>query len=92
MKNIFIIFILLLSTLLQATIDERKIDVYFANGIDTKKGIAEDYAYLIEQAIEATYYSGNINLYNKQIGEVYTAYNQTNNIVFDLWESLAFKL
>ena len=71
-----------------SAIDERKTDVYFANGILTEDWQAEANAELLEIAIKDIIYSGNISNYNNHIGKVTYAYNHTISNFQDLRESL----
>ncbi len=87
MKKILILLILLSSVVLLAA-ENRKVDVYFANGILTKQRIAKDNAYLLEGAIKNKL----VSTYNKQIGKVAYSYNNTHGMGFDVIESLDQKL
>ncbi len=73
MKKIFLLLILL-SSFIFADIDERKVDVYFANGIKTKDKDAEKNAKLLDTAIESKL---GTTKYKQQIGKVTYAYNDT---------------
>ena len=67
-----------------SAVDECKTDVYFANGILTKEGDAEDNAKLLEKAIIKKF---GLDYYYKDIGKVDYAYNQTVGKKLGLWES-----
>ena len=94
MKSILLFFIItLFTTTLFAQIDERKTDVYFANGILTKSNDAENNTILLEDTIIAETYGGDVAEYKKHIAKVTTAYNSTHAMgVGDLIESLLQKL
>lgn len=63
-------------------------DVYFANGILTKRQVAKDNAEeVLKPAILEDVYGGNIEEFNKHIGKVDYAYNETNGFLFDNLES-----
>lgn len=90
MKKLFLLFALFLnSAIVLATIDERKIDVYFANGISTSKAVARFDAGILRDAIIDKY---RIVAYNKMIGNVGYSYNETHGIAADLLESIFQKL
>jgi hypothetical protein len=92
MKNIFFIVIACIYPVVSfSAIDERKTDVYFANGIKTEDWQAETNAGLLEASIKNITYGRNINEYNKHIGEVSYAYNQTANFGADSLETLLQK-
>jgi len=92
MKISFIIFIFFYSQL--HAIDERKVDVYFANGIDTKKKFALRNAKILEDSISGSMplfydeYLGNIG----RNGKVALSYNQTVSFGSDIWESIVQKI
>ena len=92
MKIILIIFIFLSSQLY--AIDERKIDVYFANGIDTDRPEARANAKILEDSISGGMplfyeeYLGNIG----ESGKVALSYNQTVGFGGDIWESIVQKI
>jgi len=88
-KLILCLFIWIYPIISHATINERKIDVYFANGILTKQRTANDNAKLLRISIVDKF---GIDYYNKQIGKVGYVYNNTNGILFDLTESADQKL
>jgi len=84
MKSILLFFIItLFTTTLFAQIDERKTDVYFANGILTESIGADNNAILLEKAIRNETYAGNITEYEKHIAKVTTAYNSTHGFLPD---------
>jgi len=82
MKSLLLLFLLLLypSTSF-AEIDERKTDVYFANGISTSIVDAATNADLLEETIRSQIYAGNIAEYEKHIAKVTTAYNSTHSFL-----------
>jgi len=89
MKKLLILLLLFLYPVSSiATIDERKTDVYFANGIKTEKRDAINNSGLLRVAIKDKF---GLNYYNSHIGEVSYAYNQTANLEADLLESLLQK-
>ena len=89
MKSILLFFIItLFTTTLFAQIDERKTDVYFANGILTKSNDAVINANLLRDTIIAETYGGNFAKYKKHIGVVTTAYNNTHRFWQDITESV----
>lgn len=82
MKSLLILFLFILYPLtVFASIDERKIDVYFANGILTNKENAFANTNLLRLAIVSEIYNGNLNNFDKNIGDVTEAYNSTHGIV-----------
>ena len=87
MKNIFIIFILLLSTFLYASIDERKSDVYFANGIDTTKKQANDAKNVLLKQTKKL----NLDSFNS-IANWEVSYNETHGFQQDIYESAIQKI
>ena len=89
MRKIVLLLTLFASLAFSATINECKTDVYFGNGILTEDTGAEKNAGIIEKAIKKKY---GLDYYNKHIGKVTYAYNQTSGIVVDLLESAAQKL
>ncbi|MGB5965865.1 MAG: hypothetical protein WBG65_10100 [Sulfurimonadaceae bacterium] len=96
MRYIVIITICLLLPLsVFADIDERKIDVYFANGINTKLngigGAIYNTTEVLEPAIRREFYHNEEEM-KKSIGKITYAYNQTSGPVLDIWESIAQKL
>jgi formylmethanofuran dehydrogenase subunit E-like metal-binding protein len=90
MKSLLLLFFLLLypSTSF-AEIDERKTDVYFANGISTKERTAIDYSDLLKKTMIDKF---GMDYYNQHINKVSYAYNSTHGDAFDLAESLDQKL
>ena len=86
MKKFFLL-ILLFSGILHATIDERKSDVYFANGIDTDEFTAKDSIDEIEREFKSNYPIA----YNS-IANWDTVYNHTHGIGIDLYESMLQKI
>ena len=72
-----------------SSINECKTDVYFGNGILTEKPNAISNAGILENAIIEKF---GPDYYQKHIGTVRYAYNQTSGIVVDLLESAAQKL
>lgn len=73
-----------------ANIDERKTDVYFANGILTDPADAQYNAESLLAPNIQNLYANEVE-FKKHIGEVSYAYNQTVNIGADLLESLLQK-
>ena len=93
MKSLLLLLLLLLYPLTSfAETDERKIDVYFANGISTDEGNATANTILLKRAIKKNTYKSNLKEYSKQIGKVAKSYNSTHGSLFDLTESLDQKL
>ena len=88
MKRFFLL-LLIMSTFVFSAIDECKTDVYFGNGILTKKEGAIDNALLLRKGIKQKF---GLPYFNKNIGKVDYAYNSTEGAVGDLLESLAQKL
>jgi len=96
MKKSVIIFLLTFSALNASiqVIDERNIDIFFANGIDTSKKEAKKNIDILDTAILDEMPA----VYEKYLGQVGTsskvgyAYNKTNGKVLDIWESIAQKL
>ncbi len=84
MKKLILLFILL-SSFAFADIDERKVDVYFANGILTEEEDAIANALLLENLIKQKL---GINQYKQQIGKVTYAYNDTHGFGQDITESV----
>ena len=86
MKKLFLL-ILLFSSILHATIDERKSDVYFANGInttDSEADISLQFLALQFEAYDPTAYTS--------IANWDTVYNHTYGIGIDLYESMLQKI
>jgi len=78
MKSLLILFLFILYPLTGfAEIDERKIDVYFANGILTDDGNATANTRLLREEIISVIYR-NLNKFDKSIGDVTEAYNSTH--------------
>ena len=88
MKKI-LLFLTLLSSFSLSAIDECKMDVYFGNGILTKKKVANKNASLLEESIIEKF---GIDYFNKHIVKVYSAYNRTDGFAIDMLESLVQKL
>ncbi len=86
MKNILLV-LFLLSSFLYAEIDERKSDVYFANGIDTKKEDADESLRILNKKFK----SSNPKTY-KSIKTWDVVYNHTHGIGIDLYESMIQKV
>ena len=72
--------------------DERKADVYFANGIKTNEGTASANTQLLLRSIIDTQYNGSEDKMYRHIGKVIESYNNTNGMFFDLTESADQKL
>ena len=85
-KLIFLFLIWTYPLVCFANIDERKIDVYFANGILTDESNATNNALILRKAIVTTIYSNKTEM-KKHIGKVDYAYNSTHGEKFDLLES-----
>ena len=97
MKPLLFIVLLLNFGLIATEINERKIDVYFADGVDTEIDDARDNAYLIDA--ELAHYIPEV--YKKHLldtngndfqGKVAYSYNQTNGMALDFVESTLVKL
>ena len=92
MKTALILLVILCSSMY--AIDERKVDVYFANGIETSRGLARANAKILEDSISGSLplfydeYLGNIG----KKGKVAVAYNQTVDFGPDIWESIVQKI
>ncbi len=67
MKKI-LLFLSILPILAFSAIDERKTDVYFANGIDTKEQVAIDNSLLLEDTIKIKF---GIDYFDENPGTVY---------------------
>ena len=97
MKVLLLFYFLWCINLFAINIDERKIDVYFANGIDTEFDVAQKSAYLIDKAIKKnmpeTYakYLPDTNGKEHE-GKIGYAYNNTNGKGLDFLESALVKL
>ncbi len=75
-----------------AGIDERKIDIYFANGIDTSpRAAAIIVKEVLRPAIEKEFYQNEKEM-KKRIGKVALSYNQTVGFKTDIWESIVQKV
>ena len=74
MKKIILLLAFLTLSAFSA-IDERKIDVYFGNGILTEKDDSKKYARLVDESIKQKF---SIDYYNQHIGKVAYAYNSTH--------------
>jgi len=92
MKKIFIFCLpLFLQIVSFAAIDEQKSDVYFANGILTEREDAKNNAFeILKPAIIDDIYHG-LNNYNRHVGKVDFAYNETHKKTKDLLESILQK-
>ncbi len=96
MKKIFLLLLIWIYPIASfSAINERKTDVYFANGIKTKDSQAESNAKLLRTSIIDKF---GIEHYNQRINKVSYAYNNTNDMFidgdggFDLIESADQKL
>ena len=87
MKIIFFLFLNI--SFLFSAIDERRADIYFANGISTKQKVASENSLLLERKIIQTY---GLTYYNNSINTIAYAYNHTNGKLPDLGESLLQKI
>jgi len=94
MKNILItLLICIVSPIVAlAEIDERKTDIYFANGILTDEGNATANTIMLKNAVKDEFYNGSLIKMQKRIGKVTEAYNSTHGEVADLYESMQQKL
>lgn len=79
--------LLLLPCLLVAEVDERKSDVYFANGIDTKQDDAEKSAYVLRDETELDYPKSYQSIANWKV-----SYNKTKGFQQDIYESAVQKI
>lgn len=86
MKKIFSI-ILILTGCIFATVDERNVDVYFANGIATDRTSA----YKASDKIKEKFQVYNPTLYNS-VADWNISYNHTHGIGIDLYESMIQKI
>ena len=77
MNRIFLLLIMLASFAF-ANIDEHKVDVYFANGIMTKKEDAIINVGILEDSIKQKL---GMNQYNQHINKVSYAYNSTHSFL-----------
>ncbi len=93
MKIIFLFIIIIIYPIISfATIDERKTDIYFANGIDTKEADAIDIVKkILKPAIEKEFYQNEDEM-KRRIGKVALSYNQTVDFYSDIWESIVQKI
>ena len=82
MRKVLVLFVVFFSILLQAEIDERKSDVYFANGINTKQDDAEKGAYTLRDETEVDYPKA-----FKSIVDWKVSYNKTKGFQQDIYES-----
>ena len=90
-KLLFLLFVWLLPLFAFGSVNECLTDVYFANGILTDEGNATANTILLKRAIQRDVYHLNIKDYNKNIGDVYKAYNSTHGSYWDIIESAAQK-
>ena len=75
---------MVVSSFVFSAIDDCKTDVYFGNGILTEDSDAKDNAYLLEESIKQKF---GLPYFNKKIGKVDYAYNETHEMVLDGLES-----
>ncbi len=92
MKHLLLIFCLLFPIVALSSIDERKTDIYFANGIDT----SPESAYIstktiLKPAIEKEFYQNEDEM-KRRIGKVALSYNHTVGFKTDVWESIVQKV
>ena len=94
-----LIFFLLIAVSAQALVDERLNDVYFANGINTKRYQAKANAEkILEPEIRKSLYGDIEDKMYQKIGKVDYAYNETHDMFadedgwFDLIESFFQKI
>jgi hypothetical protein len=87
MRKLFLTLILLYSTFLYAEIDERKSDVYFANGVDTDIGEANKAKNELDKQTKKLYPEA-----YKQIKDWKVSYNETHGFQQDIYESAIQKL
>ena len=75
-----------------AGVDERKIDIYFANGIDTSRKDAENIVRdILRPAIKKEFYQNEKEM-KRRIGKVALSYNQTVDFGSDILESIVQKI
>jgi sugar lactone lactonase YvrE len=88
MKKVF--FLVFLPFLVLANVDERKVDIYYANGISTTPSQAQHNTFVVLQsALLLNNYSGNEENMFKKIGKVTYSYNSTYSLPLDLLESFS---
>ncbi len=85
-KFILLLLIPLIGFSADFTIDERKSDIYFANGVLTDDGNATANLNLIWKKTAFELYDGNITKMEKELG-FHKAYNQTFGFASDFHES-----
>jgi len=89
MKKSFLLFFIFFYPVVSfSAVDERKTDVYFANGILTSPDTAKKNTILLQDSIINKF---GMATYTKTIGEVSYAYNQTANFGADSLETLLQK-
>jgi len=92
-KFLIVLLICIVSPIVAlAEIDERKTDIYFANGIDTDEGNATANTIMLKNAVKDEFYNGSLVKMQKRIGKVTEAYNSTHGFIADIYESLQQKL
>ncbi len=79
-----LLFLVLVSCFAFSAIDEHKTDVYFGNGILTEKKDARDNADLLRTSIIEKF---GLDYFQKKIGKVDYAYNDTFGFGQDIFES-----
>ena len=91
MKKTILLLLLLVSTAFSA-INECKTDIYFGNGILTKRTDAIYNTFeILEPSIRKEIYHNNEDEMYKHIGKVEEAYNHTDGMLADLLESFVQK-
>jgi len=92
MKSLIILLIFIFYPLVaSAEIDERKIDIYFANGILVDDGNATANTKLLRNSILDGKYHRNENEMYNHIGKVSYAYNSTHGFIPDGIETIMQK-
>jgi len=90
MKKLILFLIILLYPIFSfASIDERKTDICFANGIDTEKAdVKYNAEEILAPAIQTELYGGSETEMKKHISKVSYAYNSTNSLISDGIETI----
>ena len=89
MKKIVFLLVVLAVHLSALQIDECKIDLYYANGImmqDDEKQARNDWQERVDDLLSEYPY------FQKNVGTIEVAYNMSDGMVADMWESFLQKV
>ena len=93
MKKLLLLLLFLSPLSSMASVDESKMDMYFANGVDTsRKQAKEALNNVLKPTITKEIYNNDITKRDQAIGKFDLLYNNTDGLLSDLSEAILQKI